>query len=33
MFTALWGAIIAQLLLARVHDRQLGAISRADSGR
>jgi putative membrane protein len=26
MFTALWGAIIAQLLLARVHDRQLRAL-------
>jgi putative membrane protein len=26
MFTALWGAIIAQLLLARVHDNQLRAL-------
>mgnify|MGYP001792096020 CR=1 FL=1 len=26
MFTALWGAIISQLLLARVHDRQLAAL-------
>ena len=43
MFTALWGAIVAQLLLARVHDRQLRALessaaqsvvtTRADFGR
>jgi putative membrane protein len=43
MFTALWGAIIAQLLLSRIHDRELRALgvpaasrvatSRADSGR
>ena len=43
MFTALWGAIIAQLLLSRIHDRELRALgapaasrvatSRADFGR
>ena len=43
MFTALWGAIIAQLLLSRIHDRELLALgvpaasrvatSRADFGR
>ena len=27
MFTALWGAIIAQLLLSRVHDREIGALN------
>ena len=27
MFTALWGAIISQLLLSRVHDRQLLALA------
>ena len=27
MFTALWGAIISQLLLSRVHDRQLRALA------
>jgi putative membrane protein len=31
MFTALVGAISAQVLLARVHDRQLEALQRADS--
>lgn len=30
MFTALWGAIIAQLLLSRLHDSQLRALSAAE---
>jgi putative membrane protein len=31
MFTALWGAIIAQLLLARVHDRQLVRLAQREA--
>jgi putative membrane protein len=30
MFTALWGAIIAQLLLARVQDRQLSSLAQQE---
>ncbi len=33
MFTALWGAILSQLLLSRVHDRQLASLLANESAR